>query len=345
MPQRRPGKGPAALGILVAVTLGAACTATAPQPVHGAGAGNRPAEAPAPAADSPAAGHPGTSAQATGDPAVEEPLGAAPPGPGDPTPEAPRPGAVTLEAPRPTWSPEAARAGRRRGEVASPPSPAREYGATTATAPPEAVEVLPGPSLPDRSDSQGPVALVPSRRGGDPPADVATAILEAYAAFWDSYWAAATHPVNPGHPGIERHSTEPLRSRAVGVLRGRAAAGIALRLPADHGADRITHIEGWDADSAEVLDCFVDEAVLYEVSTGRVRNDEQATVVHLALMRRERGAWRVAEIFEQAIHAGRTNGCIMQATTPGRPEAPAAAPAAQAAPAGGDVVGAARSPS
>lgn len=237
------------------------------------------------------------------------------------------------------------RAGHTRGSVGSPPPPEHEYGATTATAPPGAVEVLPGPSVPDGADSHGPVPLVSSRRDGDPPAAVATAILDAYTAFWDSYWVAATHPVNPGHPGIGLHSAEPLRSRAVGVLRGRAAAGIALRLPVDHGTGRIIHIEGWDTDSAEVLDCFVDTAVLYEVSTGRVRNDERATVVHLALMRREAGAWRVVEIFEQATHTGRTNGCIMQATSQGTPEAAATAPTAQAAPAGGGVAGAARSPS
>ena len=89
----------------------------------------------------------------------------------------------------------------------------------------------------------------------------------------------------------------------------------------------------------------MDTAVLYEVSTGRVRNDEQATVVHLALMRRERGAWRVVEIFEQAIHMGRTNGCIMQANTHRVPAPHEQAPTAQAAPAGGGVAGAPPSPS
>ena len=339
----------------MAVTLGAACTAAAQPAVDGAGAGNR-AAAPAPAADSPIAEQPRESAHASGEPAAEEPSGAAPADPGDPTQAGPRPGAVTPEAPQPVWSPEAVRAGHRRGEAGSPPTPEHEYGATTATAPPGAVEVLPGPSVPDGVDSHGPVPLVSSRRGGDPPAGVATAILDAYTAFWDSYWVAATHPVNPGHPGIGRHSAEPLRSRAVGVLRGRVAAGVALRLPADHGAGRVIHIEGWDTGSAEVLDCFVDTAVLYEVSTGRVRNDEQATVVHLALMRREAGAWRVVEIFEQAIHTGRTNGCIMQATSqgtpeatatatgPGTPEAAATAFTASTAPAGGGVAGAPRSP-
>lgn len=235
------------------------------------------------------------------------------------------------EAPRPVWSPEAARAGHTPGEEVSSQTPERELGATTAPAPPDAVEVLPGPSVPLE-----PVPLVSTRRDGDPPADVATAILDAYTAFWESYWAAATHPVNPAHPGIGLHSTEPLRSRTVGVLLGREAEGIALRLPADHGEGRIIHVEGWDAGSAEVLDCFVDSAVLYEVSTGRVRNDEQATVVHLALLRRQGGDWRVAEIFEQAIHTGRTDGCILQANTHGRTAPPIAAPAHQAAPSGGD---------
>jgi hypothetical protein len=144
---------------------------------------------------------------------------------------------------------------------------------------------------------------------------LAAAILGAYTSFWDSYWQAAGHPVNPEHPGIGRYSTEPLRSRAAGVLLRRATDGIALRRPPDHGAGRIVHIEGWDSDGAELLDCFVDTAVLYEVSTGLVRNDEQATVVHLALMRRVGDSWRVAEIFEQEFHKGRTDGCVIQEGT------------------------------
>ena len=184
-----------------------------------------------------------------------------------------------------------------------------------------------------------PIPLRSSLDGDEPPPELAAAILSAYEAFWDSYWDAASHPVNPAHPGIELYSTEPLRSRAVGVLLGRATEGIALRLPPDHGAGRIVRIEGWDRHGAELLDCFVDTAVLYEVSTGRVRNDEQATVVHLALMRRAGDGWRVAEIFEQAIHTGRTDGCTMQANTR---EAPGPSGTAPAPPPDGDAGGAAR---
>lgn len=320
----------------MAVALGAACTATAKQVVDSAAAGGPPT----PAAVSPAAGHPRESAYASGEPAGDELPGAAPADPGDPTRVEPRPGPVAPDALRRAWSPEAARAGESRDEVGIPQPPEREYGATTAPAPPDAVEVLPGPSVPLR-----PVPLVSARRGGDPPADVATAILDAYKGFWDSYWAAATHPVNPGHPGIGLHSTEPLRSRTVGVLLGREAEGIALRLPADHGAGRLVYIEGWDAGSAEVLDCFVDTAILYEVSTGRVRNDEQATVVHLALLRRQGGNWRVAEIFEQATYTGRTDGCMLQANTHGHTEPSTTEPAPQAAPDGGGAADAPLSPS
>lgn len=192
---------------------------------------------------------------------------------------------------------------------------------------------------PGGTGQEGPIHLVSSLDGEEPPAELAAAILGAYGAFWDSYWAAAGHPVNPDHPGVERHSTEPLRSRAAGVLLGRAAEGVALRTPPDHGTRRVVVIEGWDAHGAELLDCFVDTAVLYEVATGRVRNDEQATVVHLALMRREGGVWRVAEIFEQAVHTGRTDGCTMQANTHTTPVPAATAAAAQHA---GNAGGAAR---
>lgn len=184
-------------------------------------------------------------------------------------------------------------------------SPATSKESATAAGTPHGIHGDPG-------DPSRPVHLPFSPDGSQPPPELAAAILGAYTDFWDSYWDAARHPVDPEHPGIGRHSAEPVRSRTVGVLLRRATEGIALHLPADHGTGRIVHIEGWDENSAEVTDCFVDTAVLYEVSTGRVRNDEQATVVHLALMRRVGDYWRVAEIFEQAIHKGRTDGCIMQ---------------------------------
>ncbi|MCY3786582.1 MAG: hypothetical protein OXG47_07635 [bacterium] len=223
-----------------------------------------------------------------------------------PAPEdtAAAPGAAPLAAAHSETDPPAARSGGRA---------VNDPGDRAGAAPDAALDAAGARGV----EAQGaPIPLGASDDGGAPPPEVATAILGAYAAFWDNYWDAASHPVDPTHPGIARFSTEPLRSRAAGVLLGRATEGIALRLPPDHGEGRIVRIEGWDRDGAELLDCFVDTAVLYEVSTGRVRNDEQATVVHLALMRREGGSWRVAEIFEQAIHTGRTEGCIMQANTP-----------------------------
>lgn len=216
-----------------------------------------------------------------------------------------------------------------RGSAESGPTAARPRGTPGAPAgdpgddSPAGTTVEPAAS----GDPPAPIPLVSSPDGEGPPPELATAILGAYAAFWDSYWEAASHPVDPEHPGIARFSTEPLRSRAAGVLLGRVTEGIALRLPPDHGDGRIVHIEGWDDDGAELLDCFVDTAVLYEVSTGRVRNDEQATVVHLALMRRVGDSWRVAEIFEQAIHTGRTDGCIMQLNTRATPGPTGTAPA------------------
>lgn len=229
-----------------------------------------------------------------------------------PSAQAPFPEEIRLELPAPSVEPP----GSRTPELAPLPSrtprddtdpPVRASGA---------------------DDPAGPVHLQPTLDGSQPPPELAAAILAAYTAFWDSYWDAARHPVDPEHPGIGRHSTEPVHSRTVGVLLGRATEGVALHLPADHGTGRVVRIEGWDSDSAEVTDCFVDTAVLYEVATGRVRNDEQATVVHLALLRHQGGAWRVAEIFEQAIHTGRTDGCTIHSNAPAAPLVPEGPPVA-----------------
>ena len=315
----------AATALLVVFSLAAACAGTTGATTGGAGASLAPQTA---AIVLP-------SAESSRDSPVD---------PGSPAGGGHEADTSTAGVPQPVMSPEALRAGAARDRT-GPRLPEADPGAHSHLAPPRRLELAPGPATPDHSAVPRPVPLVSSREGSEPPAELAAAILGAYTAFWESYWEAARQPVNPGHPGIGRHSVEPLRSRTVGVLLGRAAEGVALRLPADHGAGRIVHIEGWDADSAEVLDCFVDTAVLYEVSTGRVRNDEQATVVHLALLRRQSGDWAVAEIFEQAIHTGRTDGCILQANTHGRTATSRMEPASQAAPGGGGAAGAPRSPS
>ncbi len=347
----RPGVGPrrrliplgAATGILILIALATACTRTTHGATGGEGAILAPATATTVALPTPESSG-GTGDRTRGSAGDESSRGTSVDlaGPADGDHEA---DTAAAGIPQEIRSPEALRAAAADDRTGSGRPPDADPGARTHLAPPRRLELAPGPATPDHSTATRPVPLVSSREGSEPPAEVAAAILGAYTAFWASYWEAARQPVNPGHPGIGRHSVEPLRSRTVGVLLGRAAEGVALRLPPDHGTGRVVHIEGWDADSAEVLDCFVDTAVLYEVSTGRVRNDEQATVVHLALLRRQGTDWRVAEIFEQAIHTGRTDGCILQANTHGRRATSRKEPASQAAPEGGGAAGAPQSPS
>ena len=232
---------------------------------------------------------------------------------------------------------------------ASRPHPADVLPDSTQPIDPPAGEVGPTPNTtgapwgadpagqlqeaPGGTGETGSIPLTPSWEGAAPPPEEAAQILSSYLAFWDSYWAAAAHPVDPQHPGLSRHGTEPVRSRAIAVLTSRATRGLALRFPPDHGKGRVVHVDGWDdSGQAEVIDCFVDTAVLYEVSTGRVRNDEHATVIHLALMRRENGAWRVAEVFEQALHIGRTDGCTTQTDDHITPHEPAPRGAQETAP-------------
>lgn len=330
----------AATGILILVALAVGCARTPHGTPGGAGASPPPQAAAVLAT-------PGSGTEPDPTPRGSAGDGFSPDSSDDPG--SPRYGdheadTAAAELPQAVRSPEALRAAAARDRAGPRLPPEAHPGATSHLAPPRRLELAPGPAAPDRSAAR-PVPLVTSGEGEQPPAEIAAAILGAYSAFWESYWEAARQPVNPEHPGIGRHSTEPLRSRTIGVLLGRAAEGIALRLPADHGAGRIVHIEGWDSDGAEVLDCFVDGAVLYDVSTGRVHNDERATVVHLALMRREGGTWRVAEVFEQAVHKGRTDGCTMKVPTHAMPPAPATAPAAATAHGDGGAVGGPQSPS
>ena len=155
-----------------------------------------------------------------------------------------------------------------------------------------------------------PVLLFASGNADVPPEQAAAAV-GTYLSFWESYWRASTHPVDPHHPGIHLYADEPILSRARNVLTQRFSLGHALHFSDLHGEGRVVFIDNWTSDYAEIIDCIVDTAVVYDVNSGAILNNETATVVNKGLMRLKNGIWKVTEVFQQEIHIGRSKGCVL----------------------------------
>ena len=171
------------------------------------------------------------------------------------------------------------------------------------------------PNQPVEPDEQAlasdqPVLLFASGNTDVPPEQAAAAV-GTYLSFWESYWRASTHPVNPHHSGIHLYADEPILSRARNVLTQRFSLGHALHFSDLHGEGRVVFIDNWTSDYAEIIDCIVDTAVVYDVNSGAVLNNETATVVNKGLMRLKHGLWKVSEVFQQEIHIGRSKGCVL----------------------------------
>ncbi len=184
-------------------------------------------------------------------------------------------------------------------------------GAEQGCAPSEACEDKVKP-LNEPLSGESPVALYPSGFDNGPAPEVRAAVLGVYLSFWENYWSASTHPVDPQGAKLHIFAAEPILSRARNVLSERTARGLALHFEDAHGEGRLVFIDKWTTGYAEVVDCIVDSAIVYDVNTGTVLNDEKATVVNRGLMNLTDEGWKVSEVFQQAIYKGKEEGCVLQ---------------------------------
>ena len=159
---------------------------------------------------------------------------------------------------------------------------------------------------------EGPVVLYAAGLDDDPAPAAKAAVLGVYLSFWENYWSASTHPIDPKGARLHLYAGEPILSRAKNVLSERAARGLALHFEDSHGEGRLVFIDKWAGGYAEIVDCIVDNASVYDVNTGVVLNDETATVVNRGLMYLRDAGWQVSEVFQQAIYEGKEEGCVLQ---------------------------------
>jgi hypothetical protein len=117
----------------------------------------------------------------------------------------------------------------------------------------------------------------------------------AYLAYWDAYMEATTEPVDPELPAMQELVTSDHQRVVTRNLEDRQARGEAVRRPAGSQATHeIQSAELQPDGSVKIIECEVDDAVVYVVATGAVIDDAVVTKLATADMVEVDGSWRVA---------------------------------------------------
>jgi hypothetical protein len=120
------------------------------------------------------------------------------------------------------------------------------------------------------------------------------AAKEAFLDYYDAFFAAATEPVNPQLPELQRLMTGDQRRIVTRNLEDMRALGHATRLRPNSHRGHDPRVVRLRADgSVEVTSCEVDDSIVYEVDTGAVINDEVVTNVISATLVNEGGQWKI----------------------------------------------------
>ena len=118
----------------------------------------------------------------------------------------------------------------------------------------------------------------------------------AYLAFTRAVRAAEAAPVNPQLPDVQAVMTGLQRTQITANLEGMQARGEAVRL-SENSQDRQEFIAAAVQPDGSVLlkTCEVNDAVVYNVATGAIVNDNVVTATVDVTAVQEGGVWKVAD--------------------------------------------------
>ena len=117
----------------------------------------------------------------------------------------------------------------------------------------------------------------------------------AYLAFYEAYRAATADPVDPLDPTLQALITGDHKLAVTRNLEDRQAKGQAVRLPpGSRSRHDIRSAELQPDGSVEIIDCEIDDAIVYEVDGNAVVDDEVVTNLVTGTVTHESGEWKVA---------------------------------------------------
>jgi hypothetical protein len=122
------------------------------------------------------------------------------------------------------------------------------------------------------------------------------AAKEAYLAYWDAYMEATAEPVDPQLPAMQELMTGDHQRVVTRDLEDRQARGEATRLPTNSVLKHEVLSAELQADgSVHITECEVNDAIVYNVASDVVINDDIVTKLATATMVDEGGDWKVAD--------------------------------------------------
>ena len=116
----------------------------------------------------------------------------------------------------------------------------------------------------------------------------------AYLAYWVAFERASAEPVDPRSHDLQAWMTGNQARLVVRNLEEMEASKQAARRPANsRSRHRVSATELQADGSVRITDCQVDDAVVYDTTSGAVINDAVVTNLIVATMVQEGDAWKV----------------------------------------------------
>jgi hypothetical protein len=117
----------------------------------------------------------------------------------------------------------------------------------------------------------------------------------AYLAYWDAFERASAQPVDPTSRELLERMTGDQARLVVRNLEEMRASGQAARRPTNSQSRHQVSATELQADgSVRIVDCQVDDVIVYDTNTGAVINDAVITNLVRATMVQDGNAWKVA---------------------------------------------------
>lgn len=118
-------------------------------------------------------------------------------------------------------------------------------------------------------------------------------IVARYVGFWEARFEANAGTPDPDDPALREYATGEQLETVVAETARRLEDGVALRAADPSRADHAVTVVSVGADQAELQDCFVNDGVVYRVSTGEVVDDAVVTRNVSADMVLVEGVWKL----------------------------------------------------
>ncbi len=137
------------------------------------------------------------------------------------------------------------------------------------------------------------------------------AVLDAYLAYWDTYFRANEEPAQASLEDLDQvaagEALETVRSSTFTYRQ----TGRAFRRPDPSVVAHQVEVTALSGDTATVRDCYVDDAFVETLATGERVNEGAGTQLNTAQLVREAGVWKVSAVTLEASWEG-VAGCALE---------------------------------